>query len=405
MGSHPILDKISQRMHKLENDGLLRQRKLSKADKNQHIIDFSHNDYLGLANAAEMVDAVTQGATIYGVGSKASPLVSGYSQAHLQLEQRLCELTGHEAGLLFCSGFSANQALVKTLFDANDVVIADKLIHASVIDGVKDSGAVFRRYKHNDLDHAEQQLKRNPNSVLMTESVFSMDGDTAPLFELKRLCEQYNSWLVVDDAHGFGVPQTPKDNSQQHKPEQDKSQQFSSQQNNSQQNSFQQTHSQQKKRLCDIQVVTFGKALGCQGAAILGPKAVIDFMVAQSRQYIYSTALSPASAYLALTAVNLTQSQPHRLEALNANIGAFRQACIKHNIAITDSTTAIQPVIIGDSDKTLLIASKLYDAGFAVGAIRPPTVPAGQARLRITINAQHNKNDIAQLVDVLAALI
>ncbi|WP_194945077.1 8-amino-7-oxononanoate synthase [Shewanella sp. TC10] len=370
MASHPILDKISQRMQQLNNDGLLRKRKLSNDHSKSNVIDFSHNDYLGLASANEMVDALTQGATIYGVGSKASPLVSGYSQAHFQLEQSLCELTGHEAGLLFCSGFSANQALVKTLFDSNNVVIADKLIHASIIDGVRDSGAVFKRFKHNDLDHVEKLLERNPDSVVITESVFSMDGDKAPLKSLQLLCQQYNSLLVVDDAHGFGV-----------------------------------TATQMNGKFCDIQVVTFGKALGCQGAAILGPKAVIDFMVAQSRQYIYSTALSPASAYLALAAVKLTQEQPQRLAALNANIAEFRQACGKNNIELTDSTTAIQPVLIGDSNKTVLIASKLFDLGFAVGAIRPPTVPAGQARLRITINAQHSKHDIAELVCVLATLI
>ena len=370
MVNHPLLDKISQRMQQLNTDGLLRQRSLSKSSVKQDIIDFSHNDYLGLASADEMVDALAQGAKIYGVGSKASPLVSGYSQAHHQLEQGLCELTGHEAGLLFCSGFSANQALIKTLFDGNDVVIADKLIHASVIDGVKDSGAVFKRFKHNDLDHAKQLLERFPNSVVVTESVFSMDGDKAPLTDLNRLCQQFNSVLVVDDAHGFGVLPTLD-----------------------------------RKKQCDIQVVTFGKALGCQGAAILGPQAVIDFMVAQSRQYIYSTALSPASAHLALAAVNLTQSQPSRLEALNANINTFKQACASHNIALTDSTTAIQPVLIGDSDKAMMIAAQLFEAGFAVGAIRPPTVPAGQARLRITINAQHSKSDIQCLVTELATLI
>ncbi|ARD21994.1 aminotransferase class I/II-fold pyridoxal phosphate-dependent enzyme [Shewanella japonica] len=368
MASHPLLDKINQRMQQLDQDGLLRKR--NQTGVSSHIIDFSHNDYLGLATSAEMISALNQGANRYGVGSKASPLVSGYSQAHHDLEKHLCEVTGHEAGLLFCSGFSANQALLKTLVDGNDVVIADKLIHASMIDGVKDSGANLKRFKHNDLQHAEQLLTRHPESILLTESVFSMDGDKAPLAELKGLCQQYNTWLIVDDAHGFGV-----------------------------------LAASSVSQYCDIQVVTFGKALGCQGAAILGSQAVIDYLVAQSRHYIYSTALSPANAYLALAAVKLTQSSSHRFNSLQDNIHYFKQACAQEKIDLTESETAIQPVIIGSSEQTVMVAEQLRAVGLLVGAIRQPTVPKGQARLRITLNSQHTKTQINQLVMALSRLI
>ncbi|WP_144206916.1 aminotransferase class I/II-fold pyridoxal phosphate-dependent enzyme [Shewanella donghaensis] len=394
MANHPISDRISHRLQQLQTDGLLRQRKLAELDKASannlaptipNIIDFSHNDYLGLANDPEMIAAIHAGAIKYGVGSKASPLVSGYSDAHLKLEQRLCDITGHEAGLLFCSGFSANQALIKTLFEAGDVIIADKLIHASVIDGVKDSGASLKRYKHNDLAHAEQLLNRFPNSALFTESVFSMDGDIAPLKALSNLCKQHNSWLVVDDAHGFGIDYFDLDD------ENDE---------NANSNSLNVSGSVVTPQ-CDIQVITFGKALGCQGACVLASQQVIDYMVAQSRHYIYSTALSPASAHLALTAVNLTQSQTHKASTLLANIALFKSLCDAKNIAITESTTAIQPVIIGDSERTVTIAKALREQGLLVGAIRPPTVPKGQARLRVTINATHNAKQIIQLVDAL----
>ncbi|WP_076536095.1 8-amino-7-oxononanoate synthase [Shewanella sp. UCD-KL21] len=392
MANHPISDRISHRLQQLQIDGLLRQRKLAELDKASannlaptipNIIDFSHNDYLGLANDPEMIAAIHAGAIKYGVGSKASPLVSGYSDAHLKLEQRLCDITGHEAGLLFCSGFSANQALIKTLFEAGDVIIADKLIHASVIDGVKDSGATLKRYKHNDLAHAEQLLNRFPNSALFTESVFSMDGDRAPLAALSNLCKQHNSWLVVDDAHGFGIDYCHLD---------DKS---------ANSNSLNVSGSVVTPQ-CDIQVITFGKALGCQGACVLASQQIIDYMVAQSRHYIYSTALSPASAHLALTAVNLAQSNSDKKSTLLANISLFRSLCDAKNIALTESTTAIQPVIIGDSESTIAIAKALAQQGLLVGAIRPPTVPKGQARLRVTINATHNAMQITQLVDALA---
>lgn len=371
--AHPLTDKMTQQMALQQTNGLLRQRHELNATAHQaeSFIDFSHNDYLGLANSSELADALYQGALTYGVGSKASPLVSGYGQAHAMLEQKLCEMTGHQAGMLFCSGFSANNALMKTLFSSTDTVIADKLVHASIIDGIVDSGAKLLRYLHNDIDSAARLLIKNPNSVLITESVFSMDGDCAPISDLSALCQQHNSWLIVDDAHGFGV--------------------FSA-------NRLTAAHA-------DIQVVTFGKALGCQGAAILASQQVIEFLVANARHYIYSTALSPANAYLAFSALKLIEQQPERLMQLNENIALFKCLARDAGIVLTESKTAIQPIIIGDNTSTMAVADSLAQKGFKVGAIRSPTVPVGSARLRITLNAEHTSAQIRQLVTQLALLL
>lgn len=370
MGQHPLTERISNKLADLQAAGLLRQRHVSET-KPHAMVDFSHNDYLGLAHEPALVQALYAGAQQYGVGSRASPLVSGYNQAHFALEQRLCELTGHQACMLFSSGFSANNALMKTLFSNKDTVLADKLVHASVIDGLKDSGSQIRRFLHNDVNSATRLIERNPHTAVVTESVFSMDGDIAPIAELSRLCQQHDCWLIVDDAHGFGVLPSSFVNA-----------------NN-----------------VDIQVVTFGKALGGQGAAILASKNVIDYLVATSREYIYSTALSPANAQLALAAINWQQDHPQLLTQLTANIALFRQVALEHQLEITPSMTAIQPIMIGDNHRVLVIAEHLKQQGFLVGAIRSPTVPVGQARLRITLNAQHQASDICALVSAVAQLI
>ncbi|WP_445776875.1 aminotransferase class I/II-fold pyridoxal phosphate-dependent enzyme [Shewanella sp.] len=369
--NHPLAQRIKATLEQLHTTGLLRQRRVNGLVSPSKVIDFSHNDYLGLSQEPALAQALFQGAQAYGVGSRASPLVSGYSIAHQQLEQRLCELTGHEACMLFSSGFSANSALMKTLFNATDTVIADKLVHASVIDGLKDSQCKISRFLHNDLTSAARIIERHPGCAVVTESVFSMDGDTAPITELARLCREHQCWLIVDDAHGFGVLPNGFVNADK----------------------------------VDIQVVTFGKALGCQGAAILASQDVIDFLVATTREYIYSTALSPANAHLALAAINWQHSHPQLLTQLLANIALFRQVATQHQLTLTESKTAIQPIMIGDNQRVMVIAKQLTQQGFLVGAIRSPTVPKGQARLRITLNAQHQADDIRALVAAVASLI
>ncbi|MCH1930518.1 8-amino-7-oxononanoate synthase [Shewanella sp. A25] len=376
--------KIAARKQTLESQGLLRRRQLLSphplepksaqfVHQGQVMLNFSSNDYLGLSREPDLAQALYKSALKYGVGSGASPLVTGYSEAHFALEQKLCQQTGHEAALLLSSGFSANTALMKTLFDKADVVLADKLVHASIIDGLKESGAEFKRFLHNSLEGAERLFNTHSAAALITESVFSMDGDEAPIAALSKLCRAKGGWLIVDDAHGFGV----------------------------------QTRSTSVKdsTLIDVQIVTFGKALGCQGAAILGSQALIDFLVSNAREYIYSTALSPANAALALAAIEHIEKHSELVPKLHSNIRLFKRLCAEAGIKLLGSDTAIQPLVIGDAQQTMDIAMRLKTLGVWVGAIRPPTVPQGTARLRITISASHSEADIAHCVAALAQVL
>ena len=379
-----LASKIRARQQALAEQGLLRQRQALSTDavlshaepqfcfEGQTYLNFSSNDYLGLCRAPELIAALHRGAQQYGVGSGASPLVTGYNEAHLALETKLCQITGFESALLFSSGFSANSTLCKTLFDKQDVVLADKLVHASIIDGLRDSGADFKRFLHNSTESAERLLAKNTVSALITESVFSMDGDIAPISALSALCRAHNAWLIVDDAHGFGVSDI---------------------------------FNQPAANLIDIQIVTFGKALGCQGAAILGSRELIAFLVSNAREYIYSTALSPANAALALAAVEHCEAHPELRQNLQRNISIFKQLCQDADIPLLGSDTAIQPLIIGDAEQTLLVAQKLKAMGIWVGAIRPPTVPIGSARLRITLSACHSEAAIRRCVNGIAQVL
>ncbi|GIU48535.1 8-amino-7-oxononanoate synthase [Shewanella sairae] len=381
-----LSSRVVNKNQQLEQAGLLRKRLSLVLDPSQSnyfevdalpYVNFSSNDYLGLSTSAALIEALHQGARDFGVGSTASPLVVGYSEAHVKLEQALCDATGHEAALLFCSGFSANSALMKTLFNDSDVVLADKLIHASVIDGIQDSGAKLKRFNHNDIASAKHYLEKYSPSALLTESIFSMDGDLAPLAELSALCQQHNCWLIVDDAHGFGVLG---------------------------ENGLGATTLAADINI-DVQLVTFGKAMGGQGAAILGSQALIDFLVANARHYIYSTALSPACAAAAYAALHMIDKQPELRQKLNDNIRYFRNACLEQSIELSDSQTAIQPILLGDTAKTMAVAKRLKEHGFWLGAIRPPTVPQGSARLRLTLNSNHCEQDILALVSVLADIL
>ncbi|QDF75557.1 MULTISPECIES: aminotransferase class I/II-fold pyridoxal phosphate-dependent enzyme [Shewanella] len=368
--------KIHAKMQAAEAWGVLRQRKLlSQTAQSPGLItheqelkrNFASNDYLGLSQSPDLIAALAEGARRYGVGSGASPLVTGYSQAHLELEQALCEATGHEAALLFSSGFSANSALMKTLFDKEAVVVADKLIHASLIDGLLESGAELRRFAHNDLAAAQRLVQKHQPVAVVTESVFSMDGDQAPVQALYDLAKANDAWLIVDDAHGFGVLPLG-------------------------------TGLAMTAACCDIQIVTFGKALGCQGAAILGSRTCIDFLVAHARDYIYSTALSPANAYVAKQAVLRVGEDTQLRERLKQVIDYFRSVCQQQGIELLGSETPIQPLVVGAIDTLSEVNANLKAAGFWVGAIRPPTVPQGSARLRITLNVNHSRADIDALV-------
>lgn len=361
-----LLHRLAEARVKAESAGLWRQRQRHSPA----LMDFSANDYLGLARDERLAEALAEGARRYGVGSGASPLVSGYSEAHAELEAALCAATGHEAALLFCSGFAANLALCHALFDSTDTLVADKLIHASMIDGILGSGANLKRYPHCDPSGAARLIERFPGTALLTESIFSMDGDLAPLLPLSNLCESHNSLFIVDDAHGFGVIGE---------------------------------QAMGASRLdgvnISLQLVTFGKALGCQGAAVLGSQALIESLVASARHYIYSTALSPAQAHAARVSLSLVQ-QGEKSATLAVNIRHFLNCAKEVGLALLPSQSPIQLMPVPTVQACLMAADTLKARGFLVGAIRPPTVPA--PRLRITLSAAQSMNSIEALVNALA---
>ncbi|MEZ8983543.1 8-amino-7-oxononanoate synthase [Vibrio cyclitrophicus FF160] len=332
-----------------------------------NFINFSSNDYLGLANDPELVDAWQTGLSQYGAGSAASPLVTGFSPAHLNLEAQLCEWLGFERAILFSSGFSANQALLFSLLEKDDSLLQDKLNHASLMEAGMLSPATMKRFKHNDTQHLESLLSQSPQSLVVTEGVFSMDGDQAPLSQIFNLTHQYDSWLVVDDAHGIGVlgdKGAGSCSAAQISP--------------------------------DILVVTFGKAFGLSGAAILCSLEVGDYLTQFARHHVYSTAMPPSQAVALSHACQMIQTQEWRREKL-MKLGAIYAEQMSGVKGFIDTQTPIKPFVIGEAQAALFVAEELKRKQVWVTAIRPPTVPKGTARLRITLTANHSEDQIHQL--------
>ncbi|MDH5877722.1 8-amino-7-oxononanoate synthase [Vibrio sp. S/42/10] len=332
-----------------------------------NFINFSSNDYLGLANDPELVDAWQTGLSQYGAGSAASPLVTGFSPAHLNLEAQLCEWLGFERAILFSSGFSANQALLFSLLEKDDSLLQDKLNHASLMEAGMLSPATMKRFKHNDTQHLESLLSQSPQSLVVTEGVFSMDGDQAPLSQIFNLTHQYDSWLVVDDAHGIGVlgdKGAGSCSAAQISP--------------------------------DILVVTFGKAFGLSGAAILCSLEVGDYLTQFARHHVYSTAMPPSQAVALSHACQMIQTQEWRREKL-MKLGAIYAEQMSGVKGFIDTQTPIKPFVIGEAQAALSVAEELKRKQVWVTAIRPPTVPKGTARLRITLTANHSEDQIHQL--------
>lgn len=330
-------------------------------------INFSSNDYLGLANDPELVEAWQNGLSQYGAGSAASPLVTGFSSAHRNLEAQLCEWLGFERAILFSSGFSANQALLFSLLEKDDVLLQDKLNHASLMEAGVLSPASMKRFKHNDVQHLESLLSRSPQSLVVTEGVFSMDGDQAPLEDIANLTNEYDSWLAVDDAHGIGVlgdRGAGSCNAARVSP--------------------------------DILVVTFGKAFGLSGAAILCSSDVGDYLTQFARHHVYSTAMPPSQAFALSHACQMIQIQEWRREKL-IDLGGIYAEQMKGIQGFVDTNTPIKPFVIGEAQAALSIAEELKRNQIWVTAIRPPTVPSGTARLRITLTANHTQKQVNQL--------
>jgi 8-amino-7-oxononanoate synthase len=333
-------------------------------------INFSSNDYLGLASDPELVSVWQQGLSLYGCGSGASPLVTGFSPAHLQLEQSLCEWLGFDRAVLFGSGFSANQALLFTLLEKDDLLVQDKLNHASLMEAGMLSPATMKRFKHNDVEHLATLMSADQTTLVMTEGVFSMDGDRAPLAEIQQVTDG-KGWLAVDDAHGVGVL------------------------------------GEEGAGSCaaagikpDILVVTFGKAFGLSGAAILCSKEVGDYLTQFARHHVYSTAMPPAQAHTLTHAIGMIRRQQWRRDKLTERQAEFDEL-MADLAGFVATTTPIKPFLVGDAFQAQSIAQQLNDVGIWLTAIRPPTVPMGSARLRITLTANHSRAQVAILADQL----
>ena len=340
-------------------------------------LNFSGNDYLGLATEPEVIQAYADGAKAYGAGSSGSPLVTGQHQVHQQLSDTLCDWLGFEQVLLFSSGFAANQTMLQTLAQKGDTLLLDKLSHASLIDGALHSGAQLKRFAHNRLPALQAALNDASQPLVVTEGVFSMDGDSPDLTAVLSLCRQYQAPLLLDDAHGLGVygPQGKG------------------------------TAAAQGIVSSDLFCImaNFGKALGVGGAFIGGSKTVIDYLTQFGRHYIYSTALSPALCAAVIKSIALCRSQSWRRDKLQSNIARFR--ALAADLPLLASQSAIQGLVLGDSAQALNMSAQLKQAGIWLSAIRPPTVPKGSARLRITLSAQHTEQDLQLLVQQLRQLV
>ncbi len=339
---------------------------------------FCSNDYLGLANHPDMREAMADAAQHWGVGSGASHLVCGHSAEHHQLEQELAAFCGRERALVFSTGFMANLGAITALVGKGDAVIEDRLNHASLLDAGLQSGARLRRFQHNDLDSLQRQLSLSAQaskSLVVVDGVFSMDGDLAPLTQQAALAAEHNAWLMVDDAHGFGCLGETGGGVLQH---------YGLGQNE-----------------VPVLMGTLGKAVGSFGAFVAGSEALIESLIQLSRSYIYTTALPPAVAAASRKSLHLIRRESWRRTHLQALIARFRSGARAAGLTLMDSPTAIQPILVGDDAQALALSAALREQGYWVSAIRPPTVPEGSARLRVTLSAAHSE---AQVDGLLAAL-
>ena len=390
--SFPLLSRLQQQLAQLGEQHLLRRRRSVSTPHatrltadGQPLLAFCSNDYLGLASDARVVAALREGAERYGAGSGASHLISGHSQAHVALEHRLAGFMSpcmpNSAALYFSTGYMANLAVLSALADKDTDIFSEALNHASLIDGARLSRANIRVYPHRDLAALEAKLSASTteNKLVVTDSVFSMDGSIAPLAALLALCERHGAWLVVDDAHGFGVL------------------------------GAQGRGVLQMLGLSSPQIIyigTLGKAAGVAGAFVAAHASVVEWLVQRARPYIYTTAAPPAVAHALLTSIDLIEGREGDAlrVRLQTNIALLRQSLPLKRWQLLPSSTAIQPVVIGDNAETMATGAALMARGFWVGAIRPPTVPLGTARLRITMSAAHTADDVRALAAAVHAV-
>ncbi|OOG62921.1 8-amino-7-oxononanoate synthase [Rhodanobacter sp. B04] len=382
-----LLDRLAIQTTGRDRTQLLRRlRTIEHADGpwvetgGRRLLSFCSNDYLGLAQHPQLIAAFKRVADDEGVGSTSAHLICGHRAEHAALEEALAAWTGRERALLFSTGYMANLGVLQTLLARGDICVQDKLNHACLLDGAQLSGAELKRYPHADVAAAARQLasRSEAAALLATDGVFSMDGDVAPLRELAALCAREQATLMVDDAHGLGVLGEGGSGSVR--------------------------AAGLGERDVPVLMATLGKALGCAGAFVAGPAALIDGLMQFARPYIYTTAMPPALAAAALTAVELAQTEAWRRQKLTALIDRFRRGAAELGLPLSASTSAIQPLLLGSADAALTAALTLERQGLLVSAIRPPTVPQGHARLRITLSAAHEEDHVDQLLAALEIL-
>lgn len=374
---------LSGRLAERRAAHLYRQRPLLESPQSvrvkvdgQSFLAFCSNDYLGLADHPEVAEAMVEGVRRWGVGGGASHLVVGHSGAHHALEEALAEFTGRPRALLMSSGYMANMGAITALVGKGDTVLQDRLNHASLLDAGLLSGARFSRYLHNDPQSLNQRLeKAEGNTLVVTDGVFSMDGDLARLPELCAEARRHGAWVMVDDAHGFGCLGATGGGIVQ----------------------------QQGLSLEEVPVLvgTLGKAFGTAGAFIAGSEELIETLIQFARSYIYTTSQPPAVAWATLTSLRLAREESWRREHLARLIERFRAGAAQLGLQLMDSPTPIQPILVGDSARALRLSEGLRQRGILVTAIRPPTVPQGTARLRVTLSAAHAETDVDRLLEAL----
>lgn len=364
----------------------LRQRVALQTPQGPHIridgrdyLAFASNDYLGLANHPALREAMQQAISDWGVGAGASALVAGHFAIQQQAEDALAEFVGCEAALLFGSGFAANLGVISSLMSRGDEIFADRLCHASLNDGCVLSRATLKRFRHNDLLHLENLLQQSEarTRMIVVDAVYSMDGDEAPLPALLALAERYDAWLMIDDAHGFGILGEGA--------------------------GVLQEFALRQPRV--IYMGTLGKAAGVAGAFVGGTRLLIDWLVNRARSYIYTTAHPPAQAAAILAALPIIRNEKWRRNLIESHIYRLRSALSDSACSLITSRTPIQAIIIGDNEATVRVAGALREEGIWVPAIRPPTVPAGTARLRVSLSAAHSEQDMDRLLEALPRLL
>ena len=385
-----IEHRLAAELTSLAATGLTRRRRVLEspcgriaAVDGKNMLNFASNDYLGLAGNPEIAQAMADGAMQWGAGSGASHLVSGHLTPHEKLEQEIVAFTGFPRALTFSTGYLANLAVTPTVAGRGAAVFADKLNHASLIDAMqlaKANGADVQRYPHNDMAALEKMLAASSaaTKVIVSDAVFSMDGDLAPLPLLFALAERYDAWLVIDDAHGFGVLGPHGRGSLAH------------------------FNLPASPRI--LLMGTLGKAAGVGGAFVAGSATAIEYLLQKGRSYIFTTAAPPAIACALSKSLEIIRNGDALRASLMARIAQLRDGLAGLPWALLPSLTAIQPLIVGDNEAAVALSGALWESGLWVPAIRPPTVPIGTARLRISVSAAHTETDIAQLIGALKEL-